>query len=51
MEMNMSFLTRTAAASADELNVSTGGTLAGSGLAAHGYDVVAFFANGSPTVG
>jgi YHS domain-containing protein len=51
MEMNMSFLTRTAAASADETNVSTGGTLAGPGLAAHGYDVVAFFADGSPTVG
>ncbi len=47
----MSFLTRTVAASADELNVSTGGTLAGPGLASHGYDVVAFFANGSPAPG
>jgi YHS domain-containing protein len=51
MEMNMNFLTHTGAASADETNVSTGGTLAGPGLAAHGYDVVAFFADGSPTVG
>ena len=47
----MNFLTHTGAASADETNVSTGGTLAGPGLAAHGYDVVAFFADGSPTVG
>ena len=28
---------------ADEGNVSKGGTLAGPGLAAHGYDVVAYF--------
>ena len=47
----MSFLTRTVAGSADETNVSTGGTLAGPGLAAHGYDIVAFFADGSPIVG
>ena len=48
----MSFLSnRTAAAATDELNVSTGGTLAGPGLAAHGYDVVAFFAKASPSLG
>lgn len=35
----------------DEVNVSTGGTLAGPGLAAHGYDVVAFFTDGKPTFG
>jgi YHS domain-containing protein len=51
MEMNMNLLTRTAAASADETNVSTGGTLAAPGLAAQCCDVVAFFADGSPTVG
>ena len=38
-------------ASADEINVSTGATLAGPGLAVHGYDVVAYFAKGSPAVG
>ena len=47
----MSFLTRTVAASTDELNVSTGGTLSGPGLAAHGYDVAAYFTNGSPALG
>jgi hypothetical protein len=36
---------------ADEVNVSTGGTHAGPGLAAHGYDVVAYFSKGSPAVG
>jgi YHS domain-containing protein len=36
---------------ADEVNVSKGGTLAGPGLAAHGYDVVALFTEGSPTIG
>jgi YHS domain-containing protein len=35
----------------DEINVSRGATLAGPGLAAHGYDVVAYFGNGAPTVG
>lgn len=35
---------------ADELNVSKDATLAGPGLAAHGYDVVSFF-QGQPTVG
>src|SRR6476620_7726887 len=40
-----------AARAADEVNVSTGGTLAGPGLAAHGYDVVAFFTAGKPTIG
>jgi YHS domain-containing protein len=35
---------------ADEVDVSTGATLAGPGLAAHGWDVVSFF-SGSPAVG
>jgi hypothetical protein len=37
--------------SVDEVNVSKGGTLAGPGLAAHGYDVVAFFTEGKPSFG
>jgi len=36
---------------ADEVNVSTGATLAGPGLAVHGYDVVAYFEQGRPTPG
>jgi YHS domain-containing protein len=36
---------------ADEVNVSKGATLAGPGLAAHGYDVVAFFTDGVPVLG
>jgi YHS domain-containing protein len=36
---------------ADEVNVSRGGTAAGPGLAAHGYDVVAFFTAAQPTLG
>ena len=47
----MSFLTRTVAASTDELNVSTGGTLSGPGLAAHGYDVVAYVTDAAPVLG
>lgn len=39
-----------AAFAADEVNVSTGATLAGPGLAVHGYDVVSFF-SGKPTAG
>jgi len=35
----------------DEINVSKGGTLAGPGLAAHGYDVVAFFTDGKALFG
>lgn len=35
----------------DEVNVSTGTTLAGSSLAAHGFDVVAYFTKGEPTLG
>ena len=38
-------------ARADEVNVSKGGTLAGPGLAAHGYDVVAFFTDGQAVLG
>lgn len=37
--------------SADEINVSKGGTLAGPGLAVHGYDVVAFFTDGDAVIG
>lgn len=40
-----------AAQSADEINVSKGGTLAGPGLAVHGYDVVAFFTGGKAAIG
>lgn len=38
------------ALAADEQNTSRGATLAGPGLAAHGYDVVSFF-GGQPVVG
>ena len=47
----MSFFARTVDARAGELNVSAGGTLAGPGLAAHGYDVVAFFTEGASALG
>lgn len=36
---------------ADEVNVSTGATAAGPGLAAHGYDVVSYFTEGAPRRG
>lgn len=36
---------------ADEANVSKGGTLAGPGLAAHGFDAVAYFTDGKAEVG
>ena len=36
------------ASAADEVNVSTGATLAGPGLAVHGHDVVAYFRGGGP---
>jgi hypothetical protein len=39
------------AVAADEVNVSRGVTLAGPGLAVHGYDVVAYFKQGTPTLG
>lgn len=39
-----------AASATDEVNVTTGSTLAGPGLAVHGYDVVSFF-SGSPELG
>ncbi len=35
----------------DEVNVSTGATLAGPGLAVHGHDVVAYFRGGTPLLG
>jgi YHS domain-containing protein len=38
------------AGAADEQNTSSGATLAGPGLAVHGYDVVSFFA-GEPVIG
>jgi hypothetical protein len=47
----MPFLAATPASAADEVNVSTGATLAGPGLAAHGYDVVAYFGGQGPTLG
>ena len=39
------------ARAADEINVWKGATLTGPGLAAHGYDVVAFFTEGKPIFG
>ena len=39
------------ASAEDEVNVSTGTTLAGLGLAAHGYDVVAYFTAGEAVLG
>jgi hypothetical protein len=35
----------------DEINITKGATLAGPGLAAHGYDVVAFFTDGKHSLG
>ncbi|HSA82945.1 MAG TPA: YHS domain-containing (seleno)protein [Geminicoccaceae bacterium] len=35
----------------DEVNVSTGATVPGPGLAVHGHDVVAYFTDGAPTLG
>ncbi len=39
------------AQAADEINVSRGVTLSGPGLAVHGYDVVAYFKQGTPVLG
>lgn len=44
-------LTASGAMAAAETNISSGLTLKGSGLAVHGYDVVAYFTEGKPTVG
>jgi hypothetical protein len=35
----------------DEVNVSTGATISGPGLAVHGHDVVAYFSGDGPTLG
>ena len=35
----------------DDVNVSKGATIAGPGLGVHGYDVVAYFTSGTPTLG
>jgi YHS domain-containing protein len=40
-----------ASLAADEVNVSTGGTMAGKPLALHGYDPVAYFTDGKPVIG
>jgi hypothetical protein len=40
-----------AALAADETNLTRGATRAGPGLAVHGYDVVAYFEAGRPTLG
>ena len=45
------FAKHSAQVAADEVNVSRGGTLAGSGRAVHGYDVVAYFKSGIATPG
>ena len=39
------------AMAAAETNVSSGFTAKGAGLAVHGYDVVAYFTEGAPTIG
>ncbi len=39
------------ASALDEVNVSTGATIAGPGLAVHGHDVVAYFRGGTPVLG
>jgi hypothetical protein len=39
------------ASALDEVNVSTGATLAGPGLAVHGHDVVAYFRGNGPRLG
>lgn len=44
-------LTPSLAFAADEVNVTTGATAAGPGLAVHGYDVVAYFSDAAPTRG
>ncbi len=41
----------TAAMAGPDTNISNGLTLKGPGLAIHGYDVVAYFTQGQPTVG
>jgi len=43
--------TASPASALDEVNVSTGATIAGPGLAVHGHDVVAYFTTGKPTLG
>ena len=44
-------LAASTAMAAAETNISNGLTIKGAGLAVHGYDVVAYFASGQPTVG
>ena len=44
-------LASSAALAVAETNVSSGLTLKGPGLAMHGYDVVAYFTDGQPTLG
>jgi YHS domain-containing protein len=46
----LSLGTVASASAADEVNVSTGATREGPGLAVHGYDVVSFF-SGTPAIG
>ena len=41
----------TPAFAVDEVNVSTGATVAGPGLAVHGHDVVAYYTDAAPTLG
>ena len=48
--LSVAALAPSAAFAADEVNVSRGATLAGPGLAMHGYDAVSFF-SGQPVVG
>ncbi len=48
--LSVAVVTMPAAYAADEHNVSVGATLAGPGLAVHGYDAVSFF-SGHPAIG
>ena len=47
----LALLLATPVHAADEVDVTSGATLAGPGLAVHGYDVVAYFSTGKPVLG
>lgn len=48
---SLALLLATPVHAADDVNVSSGATLTGPGLAVHGYDVVAYFTTGKPVLG
>lgn len=51
LAMVTGFVATSTAFAANEINVSSGLTVKGHALAVHGYDVVAYFTKGRPTVG